>query len=760
MKGSFLWAAVFFAGTLPLLGETPPRKALPRPALLVEALDRGIAQAASSLERFGETAVPYLLEGFSSKEPGVRLARARVLAKVAGASSTEALGKILEREPDPRVRLFLVHALGRRDAPGWREAIAARVRALAPHLGDPDPLVRKETVAVLSAMDEITAARALAAEVRRRSSPSRRRALKGLVSMDSAWAVLPSLFDVVRRELPGLFPLYLSSLGNRYSREALPGVIAFLGSGDPSLRGAAYTAFWGMDSWLFDRKDHPRRLALFLRAWKAHPSNLDLALGAAYTAALDARGSSDPASLSAALEKLVPPTPAGAASPFDRARVLLFQGEERFLAGEGGAAQALFRRAWGACLAARARRPAAGSDDVSGLVSSWLAWRTRVDPPPVEEQIRAVRMRREAYGGPEEENVRNLLRLAGRIAFAAGTAAFLSGREREGAAWIPLAVECIGELEDRWDSDVLGGFRGQDALLQGQGGVLDLLVRGLGRNGKWNLAERGFLFLLRRTSRLRPDLFLPPPGSKDWSPGEGEKAFSRLGLRFAFFLEEAGKREEELRLCRDAVERLEGSGLPANRELRMRFLFRLASIYSDLRKPNESERCLMECLRYYQARKAEIEQHPEFFRNPRAALKWVDGVLAQVHVSLAVNANVLRKDTKAAGYHCRRAFELDGSDFNRVFYACYLARAGKKERAERLAEAVEEGPSLYYNLACTWALLGEKDRALKLLERDFAENYLTARARNLHREWALKDRDLASLREDPRFRALMKKEKE
>ena len=727
---------------------------------MVGELDLGKEGAARELEKFGETAVPYLLEKFTTLPPDARLRRARLLALLAGAAGTEALGRILADEPDPRIRLLLVHALGRRDAPGWRDVIVPRVRALARALRDTDPLVRKKAVEVLSAMDEVEAARALAVEASRRSSPSRRAALRGLVRMESSWKVLPSLFPVVRRDLPDLFPLYLGALGKRYSEEALPWVIACMGSGDPAVRGAAYGALWGMASWLFDRKDYARRLDLFLRAVKSRPSDMDLLVEAAYAAVLDAPGRTDVRAFCRSLEALVPVTPQGNASPAAWCRVRLLEGIESFLAGRADEAERLFREAWGACLAARARKPSAPPDDVSGLVSSWLAWRSLVSPPPVKEQIKAFRMRREAYGGPVEESVRGVLRLEGRIAFTAGVCAFLSGDERRGRAWIPLAGECLGELEDRWDSDILGGFRGEDALLEGEGGALNLLVRGLGRHGKWEEAERGFLFLIREASRMRPDLFLPPPGAGWWNPGEGEEVFSRLSLRFTSFLDEAGKREEALRVCLDAEKRLRNLGQSSNRELRMRFLFRLAGIYSDLRNADESDRCLREYLRYYQARKAEIEQHPEFFNDPRAALKWVNAALAQVHVSLAVNANVLRRDLKAAGFHCRRAFELDGSDFDRVFYACYLARVGKKERARRLAEAVEEGPDLYYNLACTWALVGEKDRALALLARDFAENYLNPRARNLHRDWALKDRDLVSLRDDPRFRALMKKEKE
>ena len=63
----------------------------------------------------------------------------------------------------------------------------------------------------------------------------------------------------------------------------------------------------------------------------------------------------------------------------------------------------------------------------------------------------------------------------------------------------------------------------------------------------------------------------------------------------------------------------------------MRVLFRLAGIYNDMRLPDDAEPLLREYLRHYQARKAEIEQHPELFRDPQAALRWVDAMLVDEH---------------------------------------------------------------------------------------------------------------------------------
>ena len=62
---------------------------------------------------------------------------------------------------------------------------------------------------------------------------------------------------------------------------------------------------------------------------------------------------------------------------------------------------------------------------------------------------------------------------------------------------------------------------------------------------------------------------------------------------------------------------------------------------------------------------------------------------------------------------------------------------------------------MYYNMACTYALLGDRARALDLLEKDFEENHPSEQSRARQKEWAAEDPDLASLREDPGFQSLV-----
>ena len=84
--------------------------------------------------------------------------------------------------------------------------------------------------------------------------------------------------------------------------------------------------------------------------------------------------------------------------------------------------------------------------------------------------------------------------------------------------------------------------------------------------------------------------------------------------------------------------------------------------------------------------------------------------------------------------------------------AVNLAELGERERAiqwaERAIDASDEEPIIFYNSACTFAVLGESNRALDLLERSVALGWGD-------REWIQNDSDLASLHGNPRFRDVL-----
>lgn len=63
---------------------------------------------------------------------------------------------------------------------------------------------------------------------------------------------------------------------------------------------------------------------------------------------------------------------------------------------------------------------------------------------------------------------------------------------------------------------------------------------------------------------------------------------------------------------------------------------------------------------------------------------------------------------------------------------------------QRLTQLLPNDPITWYNLGCSYALNGETDRALEALD-------LATRHGYRDRRWMLQDRDLQSLRDDPRF---------
>lgn len=129
---------------------------------------------------------------------------------------------------------------------------------------------------------------------------------------------------------------------------------------------------------------------------------------------------------------------------------------------------------------------------------------------------------------------------------------------------------------------------------------------------------------------------------------------------------------------------------------------------------------------------------------------------ASVCVSLAVNANVRLRQPERALQYFEQAWQLRQDDFMRALRACYLARAGQFDQARAMLSACALSPSTLYNLACTYALLGDKQRALDLLEREFEQNLPTAGTRARQQKWAIHDPDLATLRGEQRFEKLVR----
>ena len=83
-----------------------------------------------------------------------------------------------------------------------------------------------------------------------------------------------------------------------------------------------------------------------------------------------------------------------------------------------------------------------------------------------------------------------------------------------------------------------------------------------------------------------------------------------------------------------------------------------------------------------------------------------------------------------------------------------LTRIGRFEDGlevdRRLVRAEPENPTAHYNLACSLALVGRGDQALDALEAAVNAGYDDA-------AYLVADEDLASLREEPRFEALLRR---
>jgi tetratricopeptide (TPR) repeat protein len=142
---------------------------------------------------------------------------------------------------------------------------------------------------------------------------------------------------------------------------------------------------------------------------------------------------------------------------------------------------------------------------------------------------------------------------------------------------------------------------------------------------------------------------------------------------------------------------------------------------------------------------------------PQRAIDAVRNQRANALVSLAVNANVRMGDPARALVHFEAAWALRQDEFLRVLLACYRARSGRAAEARAAIATVAPGPGNYYNLACARALLGERDVALRWLEKELRENHAPGGGLERQKAWARKDPDLASLRDDPRFIELVGK---
>lgn len=106
---------------------------------------------------------------------------------------------------------------------------------------------------------------------------------------------------------------------------------------------------------------------------------------------------------------------------------------------------------------------------------------------------------------------------------------------------------------------------------------------------------------------------------------------------------------------------------------------------------------------------------------------------------------------KAAGF-MRQALALDPDDrYNQIFAAVYLAAAGHKDEAARIAAANRGVLEASYNLAAIWAQVGDRKQAMELLRRHFYTYERFDAVRAMEMQEARDDYMFASLHADPEF---------
>jgi tetratricopeptide (TPR) repeat protein len=125
--------------------------------------------------------------------------------------------------------------------------------------------------------------------------------------------------------------------------------------------------------------------------------------------------------------------------------------------------------------------------------------------------------------------------------------------------------------------------------------------------------------------------------------------------------------------------------------------------------------------------------------------------------NLAVYWNSEKDHVKAHAY-VKQAIELDPDDeYNQIFAATYFVELGRPDEALAVAVRYEAMLSASYNLAVIYAQLGQRDKALALLNRHFTvyEKFDAVRAKEMQE--ARDDVAFASLQKVPEFIAMTAK---
>ena len=330
----------------------------------------------------------------------------------------------------------------------------------------------------------------------------------------------------------------------------------------------------------------------------------------------------------------------------------------------------------------------------------------------------------------------------------------------DGAAGSALLKRLTDPLEDPQRRELLERIR--SARLTGLESAIDeadAAYQRAQRRAPGLLPEREWE-ALQRLQRIR----MGAAQAVQQAPRAGDRAWVRdlripgsAALWFAQDLTEEGRGVEARQVARRMEEDIETRGISnwwffIGHERIARAQLLQGSAFTDQGLGEEAEEVLLRAV----ARIEDIEKQLLENGASPAALSGFREMQASALVSLAVNANVRLKAPERAREYYERAYALRKDEFMRTLLACYRARSGAETEARALLRTIQPGPGTWYNLACTHALLGDVEEALEFLRAELEQNHATEESRARQMEWAAEDPDLASLRDDPRFRRLVR----
>ena len=737
-------------------------------------------RAEQALRKQGGKAARALIDAIAER----RKARAAVtpaawslLFEICPASETEAL---LRMRPfgSRALRIEVLRWLARRDLPGFRDVETLRAAGLVAFLDDEDEIATEAAKKLLDfdlpLVAEGLATRLLALITQERWG-SRRFGLAvatAFAQLRAAGPWLERVFAAAEAKAAWLVPALLPAFAQRRKAVLAGRLDAWAARRNPAIAQAFAVLVARLDAEFGQRVDHESRLALYTRLARLAPHDSRWWLQLARVAVLDLA------------------RPEAAAPAFARLRRASVRANSRIEAAclaaiaarlSGQSAIAELERAQGesAELFERLRRARMQEDDDVRDFDARQRWRRLVPPKLGEDEVAQRRQRYLDQGGQLGQR----WRVAGRQRIAVLLLAAMifaeEGQAARAKSLVADAATCLDELEGDWDLDRFGETADLDIALQWSSGPLEYLQRALEgnealegrvdrkeRERRLGVAMRNYAFLAERLAHEVPEQVLPPSDlqgvardARERDPDERERVLSTLTSWRAAFYRRVGDSDKAGACLDAAIAAVKGVATWRNERMRASFWFDRAALALDLRDAKTAKARLQEFIDYYETSLRDVRVDPARYVDPKRATQFYSSQLSAGHISMAVLHNVLLGELDVARKHCRRAYELEDSPFNRALYACYLARDKKEREARALLASIAPAPPVYYNLGCCYALLGDADRALTNLRKDLEWNYLTRAARNRQREWAAKDRDLMSLRKDPRFVELVRPRK-